>query len=76
VVEEQRHAVHNTVRGEAWSEFMLYANGFSVHEVRLAIQTFNHYLGRDTSAEEIRTAPDYAELRAVLERHPMPRAGR
>jgi anaerobic magnesium-protoporphyrin IX monomethyl ester cyclase len=75
VVEEQRHAVHNTVRGEAWSEFMLYANGFSVDEVRLAIQTFNRYLGRDTSMEEIRSSPGYAALRAVLERRPMPKPG-
>lgn len=76
VVQEQRQAVHNTVRGEAWSEFMLYANDFSVAEVRLAIQTFNRFLGRDTSMEEIRSTPDYSALRAVLERHPMPRPGR
>jgi anaerobic magnesium-protoporphyrin IX monomethyl ester cyclase len=76
VVEEQKYAVHNTVRGEAWSEFMLYANGFNVAEVRLAIQTFNRYLGRDTSAEEILSAPDYRALRAVLEGNPMPKPGR
>jgi anaerobic magnesium-protoporphyrin IX monomethyl ester cyclase len=76
VVEEQRYAVHNTVRGEAWSEFMLYANGFTVDEVRLAIQTFNSHLGRDKSMEEIRSEPSYAELRAVLERRPMPKPAR
>ncbi len=76
VVEEQRYAVHNTVRGEAWSEFMLYANGFSVDEVRLAVQTFNSYLGRDVGMDEIRSAPSYAPLRAVLERHPMPKPAR
>ena len=30
VVSEQKYSVHNAVRGEAWSEFLLYANGFSV----------------------------------------------
>jgi hypothetical protein len=55
---------------------MLYANGFSVDEVRLAIQTFNSHLGRDASMEEIRGAPSFAALRAVLERHPMPKPAR
>ena len=76
VVEEQRYAVHNTVRGEAWSEFMLYANGFSVDDVRLAVSTFNRFLGRDTAMEEIRSSPEYAALRAVLESHPMPKPAR
>jgi len=76
VVQEQRYSVHNAVRGEAWSEFMLYANGFTVDEVRLAVETFNRFLGRDAAEDEIRNSPDYAALRAVLERHPMPPPGR
>jgi p-methyltransferase len=73
VVASQKHAVHNTVRGEAWSEFMLYANGFDVEEVRLAVRTFNQFLGRDVAGDEIRATPEYARLRDVLERHEMPR---
>jgi len=76
VVQEQRYSVHNAVRGEAWSEFMLYANGFTVDEVRLAVETFNRFLGRDVAEEEIKSSPDYAALRAVLERHHMPPPGR
>jgi p-methyltransferase len=72
IVNGHKHAVHNTVRGEAWSEFLLYANGFTVDEVRLAISTFNQFLGRDAPAEEIRATANYAALRAALERHPMP----
>ena len=49
VVEGQKHAVHNAVRGEAWTEFLLYANGFTVDEVKLAIRTFNRFLGRDNA---------------------------
>jgi len=73
VVAEQKHAVHNAVRGEAWTEFMLYANVFSVDEVRQSVQTFNNYLGRDAAESEIRNSPEFATLRATLERHPMPR---
>jgi radical SAM superfamily enzyme YgiQ (UPF0313 family) len=76
VVAEQRYAVHNAVRGEAWSEFLLYANGFTVDEVRLAIESFNRHLGRDTSMEEIRNAPGFADLRSVLERRSMPKPAR
>ena len=72
VVEGQKHAVHNAVRGEAWTEFLLYANGFTVDEVKLAISTFNRGLGRDNSEAELRASPAYAALRAVLVRHEMP----
>jgi radical SAM superfamily enzyme YgiQ (UPF0313 family) len=73
VVEEQKYSIHNAVRGEAWSEFLLYANGFNVEEARLAVQTFNHYIGRDVAEEEIRGSASYSALQAVLERHTMPR---
>lgn len=73
IVAEQKHSVHNAVRGEAWSEFLLYANGFSVDEVRLAVQIFNRFLGRDAEASEIRASAEYAALRDTLARHPMPR---
>jgi Radical SAM superfamily len=72
---QQKHSVHNAVRGESWTEFLLYANGFSVDDVRLAIQTFNDHLGRDNSEAELRAGPRYAALRGVLERHPMPAPG-
>ena len=66
------YSVHNAVRGEAWTEFLLYANGFTVDEVRLAVRTFNSHLGRDTAEDEIRATADYAALRGVLERHELP----
>jgi radical SAM superfamily enzyme YgiQ (UPF0313 family) len=69
---QQKYSVHNSVRGEAWTEFLLYANGFTVDEVRLAVSTFNSHLGRDTAEEAIRKTADYAALRGVLERHEMP----
>jgi anaerobic magnesium-protoporphyrin IX monomethyl ester cyclase len=72
VVSEQKHSVHNAVRGEAWTEFMLYANGFSVDDVRLAIQTFNTYLGKDTPRQDIQKSPSYVALRKVLDQHPLP----
>jgi radical SAM superfamily enzyme YgiQ (UPF0313 family) len=72
IVTEQKSAVHNAVRGEAWTEFLFYANGFSVDEVRLAVQCFNRHLGRDVSEDEIRNSPDYGALKSALEAHEMP----
>jgi anaerobic magnesium-protoporphyrin IX monomethyl ester cyclase len=72
VATEQKSAVHNAVRGEAWTEFLFYANGFTVDEVQLAVRTFNTYLGRDASAGEIRSSANYAALKSVLERRDMP----
>jgi anaerobic magnesium-protoporphyrin IX monomethyl ester cyclase len=72
VATEQKSAVHNAVRGEAWMEFLLYANGFSVGDARLAVSCFNRCLGRDVAAEEIRSWPEYSELRGVLTAHEMP----
>jgi len=68
----QRHAVHNAVRGEAWTEFLLYSNGFTVDEVKLAIRAFNGGLGRDNREAELAQSADCVALRAVLERHEMP----
>lgn len=73
VVLEQKAAVHNAVRGEAWTEFLFYANGFSVAELRLALELFNRNLGRDVAEAEIRNSPDFASLQAVLRAHEMPR---
>jgi p-methyltransferase len=73
VVGEQKHSIHNAVRGEAWSEFLMYANGFSVDDARLAVKTFNRFLGRDVAQEEVRGSPEYTQLLSTLERHPMPR---
>jgi hypothetical protein len=73
VVLEQKYAVHNAVRGEAWTEFLFYANGFTVDETRLAIRTFNEFHGRDVGENEIRSSPGYRELRSVLERREMVR---
>jgi p-methyltransferase len=72
IVSEQKSAVHNAVRGEAWTEFLLYANGFDVGEVRSAIGCFDRFLGRDVPGDEIRSSAEYAGLRAVLARHEMP----
>jgi p-methyltransferase len=75
IATEQRDSVHNAVRGECWSEFLLYANGFSVDDVKLAISTFGALLGRDHSEASITSRADYQALKAVLERHPMPPPG-
>ncbi len=72
VVRDQKSATHNAVRGEAWTEFLLYSNGFSVDEVRSAIGCFNRFLGRDVPGDEIRGSAEYVGLKAVLERHEMP----
>jgi p-methyltransferase len=72
VVEGQKQAVHNAVRGEAWTEFLLYANRFTVDEARLAISFFNRYLGKDNAAADVTGAPEYAALKTVLERREMP----
>ena len=77
VATEQKSAVHNAVRGEAWTEFLLYANGFTPDEARLAVSCFNDHLNRDVSMEEVRTSPAYSRLQAVLQKHelPAPRLG-
>jgi p-methyltransferase len=75
IVTEQKSAVHNAVRGEAWTEFLLHANGYSVDEVRLAVQCFNRYLDRDVPEDEIRSSTEYAHLRSVLMEHQMPSPG-
>ena len=72
VASEQKSAVHNAVRGEAWTEFLFYANNFTVDETRLAIQCFNRHLGRDVAAGDIRSSADYGLLKTVLESHEMP----
>jgi radical SAM superfamily enzyme YgiQ (UPF0313 family) len=72
VATEQRTAVHNAVRGEAWTEFLLYANGFEVGEARVAIETYNAFLGRDVSAAQIRASSGYLSLQKILERRRMP----
>jgi anaerobic magnesium-protoporphyrin IX monomethyl ester cyclase len=73
VATEQKSAVHNAVRGEAWMEFLMYANGFSVADVRLAVSCFNRCLGRDVAAEDIRGWAEYPALKDVLEANEMPR---
>ena len=72
IVTEQKSAVHNAVRGEAWTEFLLHANGYTVNEVRLAVQCFNRYMGRDVAQDEIRDSAEYAELKSVLRAHELP----
>jgi anaerobic magnesium-protoporphyrin IX monomethyl ester cyclase len=72
VVNDQRSAVHNAVRGEAWTEFLLYSNGLSTDEARRTISTFNTFLGRDVSTDEIIASPLYKDLKVILDRHPMP----
>jgi p-methyltransferase len=69
---EQKSAVHNAARGEAWTEFLLYANGFSVDETRLAIQCFNTCAGRDVSADNIRRSAKFIALQSVLRAREMP----
>jgi uncharacterized radical SAM superfamily protein len=69
----QKYAIHNAVRGEAWTEFLLYSNGLSVDDVRLAISTFNKFIERDTSSKDVKASGEYNALRAMLERHELPR---
>ena len=75
VASELRGSVHNAVRGESWTEFLLYANGFTTSEVQLAITTFNSFLGRDTSEAQAKGSPGYAALKAILERRNAPPVG-
>jgi p-methyltransferase len=72
VISSQKSAVHNAVRGEAWMEFLLYANGFSVGEVQQSIRFFNSCIGQDCSEDELRRSSDFRALQSVLQRHPMP----
>jgi hypothetical protein len=73
VATEQKSAIHNAVRGEAWTEFLMYANGFTVDEAQLAVSCFNNHLNRDSSMEEVRNSAGYAKLKPVLEKREMPR---
>jgi Radical SAM superfamily len=72
VATEQKSAVHNAVRGEAWTEFLLYANGFTVDEAQLAVSSFNRHLNRDVSMAEVTASAGYPELTAVLARRELP----
>jgi p-methyltransferase len=72
IAREQASAVHNAVRGEAWTEFLFYANGFTVEEVRTAIQCFNDLLGVDNAAEDVRRSPAISRLRTILQDRQMP----
>jgi len=72
VVSRQQHSVHNAVRGEAWMEFMLYANGFTVEEVRLVVAFFNEFLRQDVSHTQVRRSPRYPRVKAVLEGRELP----
>jgi p-methyltransferase len=69
VAREQKSAIHNSVRGRPWMEFMLYANGFSLDDARLAIGTYNRFIGRDVARPELTAAGACTELRSVLQRH-------
>jgi radical SAM superfamily enzyme YgiQ (UPF0313 family) len=73
IAPEPRHSVHNAVRGEAWTEFLFYANGFTVSETQSAIAFFNRFLERDVPAEEIRTSADFVRLQDLLTTRQMPR---
>ena len=72
ICQEQRYAVHNAVRGEAWMEFMLFANGFTVDEVRLALRAFNRLMERDWPSEAVKRHPDHAALEHILHQRAMP----
>jgi len=73
LAQAQTSAIHNGVRGKAWMEFMLYANGFSRDETRLAIGTFNRLLGQDVRREDLISGEACADLRAILHRHAFPK---
>ena len=75
VASELKGSIHNAVRGECWTEFLLYANAFTTSEVQLAISAFNSLLGRDTPEAEVKASPAYAALKAVLERRNAPPVG-
>ncbi len=73
VVSEQKRAVHNAVRGEAWSEFLLYANGCSTPEIQSAVSTFNSFIGRDVSMQAVKSSPKFRSLESWLQKHNLPR---
>lgn len=72
IAQEQRRSVHNAVRGECWTEFLLDANGFTRDEIKLAISTFNTFLGRDVPLAELRAHEGCARLAAVLQARELP----
>ncbi len=72
VAQEQRRSVHNAVRGECWSEFLLDANGLTRDEIKLAISSFNSFLGRDQPLSELRARVRAAGLEDVLAKRDLP----
>lgn len=74
LIETTKHGVYVSERSSNgfWSELMLYSNGFTDAEARLAIGAFNERTGVEHDGDRLRAEPSFAELRAVLERHAMP----
>jgi hypothetical protein len=72
---EPKYAVHapELAANNFWTEILFFSNGFTTSEAQFLFRTYNRYLGHDLSAQQYRASGEYAELRAVLERHEMPR---
>jgi radical SAM superfamily enzyme YgiQ (UPF0313 family) len=70
-----KYAVHapELAANNFWTQIMFYSNGFSVEEIQHIFRGYNKRIGEDLNTAELRQSPEYAELRAILDRHPMPR---
>ena len=74
LIESTQHGVYVSERSSNgfWSELMLYSNGFSNEDARIAIGAFNERTGIEHDGDRLRSEPSFATLRRVLERHEMP----
>ncbi len=75
LIKEPKYSVHapDLSSNEFWSEIMLYCNGFTKDECRLAFQAYNRYIGQDVSAAQVQASPEYAPLRSLLVKREMPK---
>ena len=70
-----KYAVHapELAANNFWTQIMFYSNGFTVEEIQHIFRGYNKRIGEDLNAAELRQSQEYTELRAILDRHPMPR---
>ena len=57
---------------EFWSQIILYCNGLTLDETRLAFQTFNQNMGLDSTASGLRADPAVQRLKQALAAHEFP----
>jgi radical SAM superfamily enzyme YgiQ (UPF0313 family) len=72
---EPSYAVHvpELAANNFWTEILFFTNGFTVSEAQFLVRVFNNHLGADLEADAYRSGAEYAELRALLGRHQMPK---